>query len=49
MAPKTLRQALDAIEEMLTDKPYSAQLGICSHQYAGPTLATGKLRTLQLA
>jgi len=44
MAPKTLRQALDAIEEMLTDKPYSAQLWDLLASIRGPDSRNRKIK-----
>ena len=44
MAPKTLRQALAAIEEMLTDKPYSAQLWDLLACVRGPDSRNRKIK-----
>jgi hypothetical protein len=44
MAPKTLRQALDAIEEMLTDKPYSEDLWTIITALRGPDSRNKKLK-----
>ena len=44
MAPKTLRQALDAIEEMLTDKPYSGQLWDLLACVRGPDSRNRKIK-----
>jgi hypothetical protein len=44
MKPKTLRQALDSIQEMLTDKPYSADLWDVLVALRGPDCRNHKLK-----
>jgi len=42
--PKTLREALDAIQEMLSDKPYSADLWDVLVALRGPDCRNHKLK-----